>query len=170
VIFWISAWLGIAYLKVRRLEDARRVLRRALKESQARSAAPWSVSYLHIAVAQLHLALGESDKALGTARKALELAERSRFRLEQGAANRVLGQVVEAMGSREEADAAFRLGLQILGEIQSRPELAQTLLIYGRFKAADDPAGGRTLIERALSLFEEIGATGWINEARAALS
>ena len=169
VIFWISAWLGIAYLKVRRLEDARRVLRRALKESQARSAAPWSVSYLHIAVAQLHLALGESDKALGTARKALELAERS-LRLEQGAANRVLGQVHEATGSREEADAAFRLGLQILGEIQSRPELAQTLLAYGRFKAGNDPAGGRTLIERALSLFEEIGATGWVNEARAALS
>jgi hypothetical protein len=100
----------------------------------------------------------------------LQLAEISHIRLEQGAANRVLGQVHEAMGSREEADAAFRLSVQILGEIESRPELAQTLLAYGCFKAGDDPAGGRTLIERALSLFEEIGATGWINEARAALS
>ena len=74
------------------------------------------------------------------------------------------------MGNREEADAAFRLSLQILGEIESSPELAQTLLAYGRFKAMDDPSGGRTLMERALSLFEEIGATGWINEARAELS
>ena len=40
----------------------------------------------------------------------------------------------------------------------------------GLLAAGNDPAGGRTLIERALSLFEEIGATGWVNEARAALS
>jgi tetratricopeptide (TPR) repeat protein len=98
------------------------------------------------------------------------LAESNRIRLEQGAANRALGQVHEAMGNREEADAAFRNSLQVLEGIQSRPELAQTLLAYGRFKAAGgDPAGGRTLIELALRLFEEMGATGWIDETRATL-
>ncbi len=118
----------------------------------------------------LPLPLGEPDEALSAARKALELAESSRFLLEQGVANRVLGQVHEAMVNREEGDAAFRHSLQVLEGIQSRPELAQTLLAYGRFKAGgDDPAGGRTLIERALRLFEEMGATGWIDEARAAL-
>jgi hypothetical protein len=60
--------------------------------------------------------------------------------------------------------------LQVLERIQSPPELVQTLLAYGRFKAGgDNPAEGRTLIERALRLFDEIGATGWIDEARAAL-
>jgi hypothetical protein len=73
------------------------------------------------------------------------------------------------MGNREEADTAFHRSLQVLEGIQSRPELAQTLLAYGRFKTdGDDPAVGRTLIERALRLFEEMGATGWIDEARAA--
>ena len=34
---------------------------------------------------------------------------------------------------------------------------------------AQDPAAGRALIERALSLFEKMNATGWIAEARRAL-
>jgi class 3 adenylate cyclase/tetratricopeptide (TPR) repeat protein len=170
VISFSSSWLGIAYLKLGRLEDAKRVLGRALKESQARTVAPFTKIYLQIAVAHLHLALGEPGEALGAARKALQVDERSSFPLEQGAAYRILGQVHEAMGSREEAEAAFRRSLQVLEEIQSRPEQAQTLLAYGRFKTGrDDPAGGRTLIESALRLFEEMGATGWIDEARAAL-
>jgi tetratricopeptide (TPR) repeat protein len=168
VIFWSSSWLGIAYLKLGRLEDAKRILDRPLKESKARTVLPFYITYLQIAATQLHLALGEPEKALDAARKALQLAER-RFPMEHGAANRVLGQVHETIGERDEADAAFRLSLQILDEIQARPELAQTLLAYGRFRAGDDPAVGRTLIVRALSLFEEIGATGWIDEARAAL-
>jgi tetratricopeptide (TPR) repeat protein len=169
VIFFSSSWLCIAYLKLVRLEDAKRVLGRALKESQARTFTPFNITYLQITVAHLHLSLGELDEALGVARNALELAESNFFLLEQGAANRILGQINEAMGNRKEAVAAFRNGLQVLERIQSRPELAQTLLAYGRFKAAgDDSAGGRALIERALRLFEEMGATGWIDEARAA--
>jgi len=170
VIFFSSSWLGIAYLKLGRLEDAKRVLGRALKERQTRSFPPFIITYLQITVAHLHLSLGEHDKALGAARKALELAESNHLPLELGAANRILGQIHETMESHEEADAAFLKSMQVLEGIQSRPELAQTLLAYGRFKASgDDPAGGGTLIERALRLFEEMGATGWIDEARAAL-
>jgi hypothetical protein len=32
-----------------------------------------------------------------------------------------------------------------------------------------DLAGGRALIERALAMFEEMGAAGWATEARIAL-
>ena len=90
--------------------------------------------------------------------------------MEQGAALRVLGQACEAVGDRGAADAAFRQSLEVLEAIQSRPELGQTLLAYGRFRTRDDEPGGRALIERALALFEEMDATGWIAEARAALS
>jgi hypothetical protein len=47
-----------------------------------------------------------------------------------------------------------------LGEIQSRRDLAQTLLAYGRFRRGDNSQEGRALIERALRLFEEMNATG----------
>jgi tetratricopeptide (TPR) repeat protein len=76
----------------------------------------------------------------------------------------------QAMGNRAEADAAFRRSLEILGEIQSRPELAQTLLAYGRFRRGENTQEDRALIERALRLFEEMNATGWIEEARTALA
>lgn len=86
-----------------------------------------------------------------------------------GAANRTMGQVCAAMGDPEEGHPKFAESLRILEKIQSRPELAQTLLAYGRFVHEDGPAEARTHIERALGLFEEIGATDWIDEARAAL-
>lgn len=169
VVFWLAGWLGIAFVKLGRLEEATHIIDRALKESRAGAAAPYSATSLRIAAAQLRLALGEPERALEDARAALSLAEESRFRLEQGAAQRVLGQVLEIMGREVEADAAFRLSLKILGDIQSRPELAQTLLACGRFRAKNNPEEGLALVERARSLFEEMGATGWIDEARTAL-
>ena len=57
----------------------------------------------------------------------------------------------------------------LLQEISSWPEVGQTLLAYGQFKLTDDPGEGRTLIERARATFEQIGATGWVKEAEAAL-
>ncbi len=168
-ILWSSGWLGIAYLKLGRSEDARRVLQRALREVPTRAVDSFPITYPQIALAQLHLADGDAAQALAAARKALELADGSRLRLEQGAARRVLGQVHEAAGDRAQAATEFRGSLDILEEIQSRPELAQTLIAYGRFMLTDDPAGGRDLIHRALGLFESMGATGWAAEARAAL-
>jgi len=47
--------------------------------------------------------------------------------------------------------------------------VAQTLLAHGRFLVRDDAAAGRARIEQALGLFEHMGATGWIDEARRAL-
>lgn len=164
-----SAWLGIAYLKLGRLDDARRVLERAAREGRARLELAFATPFVLIAVAQLHVALGEPARAVEVARESLALSERGGFQLEQGAAHRVLGEALAALGSREEADAAFRKSLQILEAIQSRPEVAQTLLAHGRFLVRDDAAGGRARIEQALGLFEQMGATGWIEEARSAL-
>ena len=72
------------------------------------------------------------------------------------------------MGDRAEADAAFRRSLEVLDTIRCPPELAQTLLAYGR--RGDNTQEDRALIERALSFFEEMNATGWIEEARRALA
>jgi tetratricopeptide (TPR) repeat protein len=170
-IFWASAWAAIAYVRLGRLEDARRLLARALPECEAQGAsAVWMLAWLQMALAQLRLAEGDAASALDAARRAAEITETSHFGLERGATLRVLGQVSAAAGDRDAADVVFRQSLEVLEAIQSRPELGQTLLAYGRFRWGDDEAAGRALIERALGLFEHMNATGWIAEARAALA
>ena len=82
----------------------------------------------------------------------------------------MLGQVYEAMGAGADAHNAFRDSLEVLEKIQCPPELAQTLLAYGRFRRGDNALEDRAMIERALALFEEMNAPGWIEEARAALA
>jgi adenylate cyclase len=170
VILFGSAWLGLAYLKLGRLAEARRVIDRAIEHWQAsRDSTAFSLAYLSTAAALTRLAGGENDAALETARKALDYANRSRFRLEQGAAHRVLAQTYAATGNAAEADAAFRESVGVLESICSWPELGQTLLAYGQFKLRGNPVEGRALIERAKATFEQIGATGWVVEAQAAL-
>jgi tetratricopeptide (TPR) repeat protein len=177
VVLCSSAWLAIAYLKLGKPDDAERVIDRVFKEVPLRAfsaagvaGSVHGVAFSKIALAQLHLAVGDFGQALSAADMALEFAEQYRLGLEQGATHRVLGEVHQVMGNRAEADAAFHRSLEILGDIQSRPELAQTLLAYGRFRRGDNSLEDRALIGRALSLFEEMNATGWIAEARAALA
>jgi tetratricopeptide (TPR) repeat protein len=171
LILWSSAWLAVAYLKLGRQADARRVLDRTFEAVPARvlGHSAYAIAYPQIALAQLHLAVGDTEQALSAARVALCSSQGTRAPLEEGAAHRVLGQVHEARGNRVEADAAFRRSLDVLEKIQCPPELAQTLLAYGRFRQGDNALEDRGLVERALALFEEMNATGWITEARAAL-
>jgi tetratricopeptide (TPR) repeat protein len=168
VVLWSSAWAATACLKLGRLADARSLLHRALNEVPVRGQRAWTVAVAQIALAQVNLIATDVSQALRAALRALDLSEQDRQRLEIGAAHRVLGQVHEALGDRAEADAAFQPSIEVLEEIQSRPELAQTLLAYGRFRRGDHPLEDRAMIERALALFEAMGATGWIEEARGA--
>ena len=163
--------MAIAHLKLGQPDKGRRILDHLFNEAPARiyKLQANAIAYAQIARAQVHLTTGQLGEALSTVSQALVAAERGALRLEEVAAHRVLGQIHEAMGDRTEADAAFRRSLEVLDEIQCPPELAQTLLAYGRFRRGDNTQEDRALIERALRLFEEMKATGWIEEARAAL-
>jgi hypothetical protein len=83
------------------------------------------VAFSKIARAQLDLATGDGGRALSSANESLVFAEQYQLGLEQGASHRILGEVHQAVGNRAEADAAFCRSLELLGEIQSRAELAQ---------------------------------------------
>jgi len=73
------------------------VLDRALTLATSRqNTSAFALAYLTQGRALLHLAEGQLDDALTSARKAIEFGVQSRFRLELGAAQRVLGQVLEA--------------------------------------------------------------------------
>jgi tetratricopeptide (TPR) repeat protein len=171
VALFVSAWLGLAYLKLGRRDDARRVVERALRWGEARpGVTPFPLTYLTIARALSHLADGETQAAVQRAGRAIELAGQSGFRLEQGAAHRALGQALEANGQRGEAESSYRRSLEIFESIQSQSELGQTLLALGRFKLSETAAEGRDLVERARAIFDAIGATGWSSEAERVLT
>jgi tetratricopeptide (TPR) repeat protein len=163
----------MSYLKQGKISDAKRVLDRLFTDAPLHTMGQFGVhgvAFSRIALAQFHLAAGDAGQALSVANTALEFAEEKRLGLEQGVVHRTFGEINRALGNRDEADTAFRRSLDVLDEIQSRPELAQTLLAYGRFRRGDNRQEDRILIQRALRLFEEMGATGWVEEARAALA
>ena len=136
-IFWVSAWGAIAYVKLGQHAEARRLLERAIPECEPLAMGGHMI-FLQVALAELELSLGNGPAALAAARRAVDMAQGSHYRMEQGAALRVLGQACEAAGDVAAADDAFRQSVEVLEATQSRPELAQTLLAYGRFRSRRD--------------------------------
>jgi tetratricopeptide (TPR) repeat protein len=166
---YASAWAAIAYLKLNRLQDARRIIDEAAKNAPQDVIDNAAQTYRKIVAGHVLLAEGKLKEACRIGRAALEDSERGGNRLEQGFAYRTLGQGYSADAKASEADACFRHSLEIFNEIQSQPELAQTLLMYGRFECGRNSENGMRMLKRALALFEAMGATGWIEETLAAL-
>ena len=169
VVLFAASWMAIACSKLGRLDEARTFLDDALTAVEDRVGLDYPRAYILMVVALLQMETGELDEARVTARKSVDLAEGGGFLVEQGAANRALGEVHAALDEREEAEAAFQRSVEQLTEIQSRPELAQTYLAYGRFKRVADADEGNRLLNRALEMFQQFDATGWIRETRMAL-
>ena len=169
VVQYASAWAAIAYLKLNRLQDARRIIDEAVKIAPQDVVDNAAQTYRKIVDGQVLLAEGKFEEACRIGRAALEDSERGGNRLEQGFAYRTLGQGYLADAKTSEAEACFRHSLEIFSEIQSQPELAQTLLMYGRFQCRRNSEDGVRMLKRALALFEAMGATGWIEETLAAL-
>jgi tetratricopeptide (TPR) repeat protein len=169
VVLWSSAWATIACLKLGDVHEARAIMEPAMGLAARRLDSDFCKIYPHIALSQLHLATGEAEAALQAAQSALKLAERVMAKLEIGAACRALGQAYDAKGDHPSADTQFCQSLAILGEIQSRPELAQSLLAYGRFKGAAQRGAGEALLRNALELFKGMDACGWVEETESAL-
>jgi class 3 adenylate cyclase/tetratricopeptide (TPR) repeat protein len=169
VVLWASGWAAIACLKLNRIADARAFLDPVMKTVARRIDNDFCKIYPHIALSQLHLAEGDAAAGLHAAERALELAERVTARLEIGAARRALGQAYEARGDRQSADGQFRRSVDVLQTIQSRPEIAQSMLAFGRFELATDRDKAKEFLQSALKLFKEIEADGWVAETQTAL-
>ncbi len=170
VILWTYAWAAIACLKLERADDAARLIDEAMTEAATRTGHDFPKIYLLTALAQLQVVKGDARAGIETGQQALALAEQAANPLEQGAAHRALAQARGVDGDDAAARAQFQSSLAILGKIQSPPELAQSLLAYGRFELKTNAEEGRELMERALAIFEELSATGWIEETRATLA
>lgn len=169
VATYVCSWAAFAYLKMNRLDEARRIIDQGAECLTQASADAQLATYLPIIRSSILLNEGDIAGALKDAETGRINAEKNSFMLELGAAHRALGEAHAAAGDEELAGENFRASLEVLGRIQCQPELAQSLLAYGRFLRSTDPQGGERLLQRALVLFEEIGAVGWVSETRNSL-
>ena len=170
VLLWTHGWAAIACLKLDRITEAARMINRAVGEVLPKVGYDFPKIYPLIALAQVQLAQHDTRAAVDTARQALTLAERYANPVEEGAAHRALAQAHEQAGDDPDASAHYRNSISVLGAIDSPPELAQSLLAYGSFLSRSDAGAAREHVQRALALFEKLGATGWITETRATLA
>lgn len=170
VVMFASAWATIAYTKLGKFRDAEELIGRALKGADPRTGDNYCRVYSRFALSTLRLAQGQIDSALQAAQAAAELTDQASMALEYGVVPRVIAQACEAKGYRDDAERQFRRSLELLSGIQSKPELAQSLLAYGRFKLEDDDSEGRRLLAQALDIFHDINAPGWAEEVHAALA
>jgi class 3 adenylate cyclase/tetratricopeptide (TPR) repeat protein len=116
------------------------------------------------------LALGDRDRATALCREAIPIAEASGEQWAVALAHRTLA---EALGRAAPSDAAAAMGeaLRLLEAIGARPELARTYASDGHLRqASGDVAGARISLDRAVTMFRELGMAHDLRRAEAALN
>jgi tetratricopeptide (TPR) repeat protein len=169
VVMYVSSWASLAYLKLDRTADARHIIDAGFDCLESATADTPAGNYLQIARSAVLLREGRFTEARVDAEEARANSRAGSLQLEYGAALRALGEINSADGDSAAADANFKRSLEVFGTIQSQPELAQTLLAYGRFQQEINSEDSVQLLKRALALFEHIGAEGWAIETMASL-
>lgn len=109
--------------------------------------------------AELALARGKSDAALETCAASLDQARRLGARLEEGATRRTLGRARAAAGDLTAAEAELQASLALLREVDSRYEIARTLLeIADLAPCLEQPEAGQAALTEALAILRALGA------------
>ena len=120
--------------------------------------------------AKLELALKRPERALKLTQIALSAAQSSQYQAEEGIAQRVQGQVFQALGQHAEAVQAYETSLTKL-QGQDTYEYALTQLALARLQLSSQPAPAtRQLLEAALTTFAALGAEPDQQQAQQALS
>ena len=114
-------------------------------------------------LAETLVALGQLDEAERSCERAQRLARTTDDRFEYAVSHRVAGEIAWARGRRTEALEAGETAVRLLIECRERYELGRTLLLLGR--AQEDAASARRALVRASALFDEIGATAWLEQS-----
>jgi len=112
--------------------------------------------------ATLHLERGQLAEALRLAQQAHSLAQELKDRAEEGSALRVLGRVYAAMEQPEPAIARLQASLACFKDLQSSYQTAKTCFELAQvyLTRPDLRKEGYELLEKARTLFAELGAAG----------
>lgn len=167
-IAWAASSLADLHLRRGELTQAAPLLAEAEHLAQEHTAGE-VLPEIYRELAQLHLAQADLPAALNYARQSITQARDQGMKLEEGMAQRVLGQILVASGQIEAALAAFQSSLTLLTESDPN-EAARTQASWGLVLAAGpDPEQGRRLLLTAQATFQELGAQRDLAVVEAAL-
>ena len=148
--------LGEVRQKQGRLSEAREHLERAIALCEEGRGPGYLVPDARRMLAELHLGSGAPAEAAAEARAALSWAEERGDRPRAGAASRVLGEALAALGETGEAEARLAGAVEVLEALDQPIELARAYAAQARFLAQRGDAGAAALAARAEALFAAV--------------
>jgi len=158
--------LGMHLLRRGKADDAEREIqtaRRLLREHGAAKESP----FLLRSLAEVYLAKRDLVRAAEYAELCVSGLESDEDEVPQATHRVTLGRVRAAQGRTEEAEALFAQGLEILDrqDQEYRFDLAVSLLKYGEaLQEMGHPRRAREVMQRARSLFAQMGAANFVRE------
>jgi DNA-binding CsgD family transcriptional regulator len=162
--------LGFLELSLGRPEQAEPYLSRAVVLATEAGILEPSYLRVHADAVEALLALGQLEQAEAVLQPWIEQARRSRLAWSLATSARCRALLEGARGS---LDAALTILEDALAEYDGLPvpfELARTLLVKGEIeRRARRKAAARRSLERALAVFDQLGAALWVERARAEL-
>ena len=164
--------LGAAYVLCGRVDEAVRLLERALEQTTS-SGRMGGQAPLLFTLGEAHLRAGRLEEARTLAARALEHARTHQERGHEAYALRLLGDIAAHRDPPEveEADASYRQALALADELGMRPLVAHCHLGLGTLYAkTGQREQARAELSAAIDLYRAMEMTFWLPQAEAALA
>ncbi|MGA2315066.1 MAG: adenylate/guanylate cyclase domain-containing protein [Thermodesulfobacteriota bacterium] len=163
-------WLGHVYFDLGKYQKAKDHYSRAIYVREHSRQFPSSANLNRIALMRAKLLSGEKDINL-------ELmycyARENRVRIYEGCMARYIGDILLHLDERHLAAAEDWIGKAIEADKRNgmRCDLGRDYALYGQFfKGKGDSSKVKEFLERAIGIFKECGADGWVRKTEEALS
>ncbi len=154
-----ESWLGLAQVRLGRLKEGLRLLQSAVDRD--RSMARLAHHSIRLAaLAEGYLRLGQVPSAASTSAQALDLSVKQGERGNEAHALHGLAEIAARSNppALDEAEAAFRRGLDLAEELEMRPVAARCHLgLATLLRETDRTDEGRRHLDEALILFHAMG-------------
>ncbi|MGW0811396.1 AfsR/SARP family transcriptional regulator [Nonomuraea sp. NPDC002799] len=161
--------IAAIHLEVGRLSEAEPLLDRALAIFRSEGVQRGEAQALN-RIAELSLLRGDAGRALEAFEGALVIVRRLRDRIGETYVLHGTGEAQAALGQADQAERALSRALDMAQELGERHIEGRTRLSLGLLLSRQGDPGGVTHLEKAHTLFADMGAERWRAKAAAALA
>jgi tetratricopeptide (TPR) repeat protein len=169
----LAPLLGAAYVLCGRVDEAVRLLERALEQATSSSIMPIQIQMLQLStLGEAHLRAGHLEEAQTLATRTLEYFHTHQHRGREAYALRLLGDIATHRDPPQvpEAEASYRQALALANELGMRPLQAHCYMSLGTLYAKTGRREqARTELSAAIELYRTMEMTFWLPQAEAAL-